>query len=123
VSNHHALGSHNKGKKLLHRQAEEQHRVHDNMESKHQACFDGPKMEPALIGSGLVLGFAMAEPRLCAAPRSGRHGNQWEEGGEDKRINNIDQSEMGKESSQRCGLWVWYHKIILLTPQLLGGHV
>ena len=49
-------------------------------------------MEPALIGSGLALGFATAEPRLCAAPRSGRHGNQWEEEGEDELINNIDQS-------------------------------
>jgi hypothetical protein len=26
------------------------------------------------------------------APRSGRHGNQWEEEGEDERINNIDRS-------------------------------
>ena len=49
-------------------------------------------MEPALIGSGLVLRFAMAEPRLCAAPRSGRHDNRWEEEGEDERIDNIDQS-------------------------------
>ena len=62
------------------------------MEGEHQACFAGTKMEPALIGSGLALGFATAEPRLCAAPRSGRHGNQWEEEGEDERFNNIDQS-------------------------------
>ena len=59
------------------------------MEGEHQACFAGTKMEPALIGSGLALGFAMAKPRLCAAPRSGRHGNQWEEEGEDERFNNI----------------------------------
>ena len=83
-NDHHALGSNNEGKKLMHCRAEECYCAHDNMKGEHQACFTGTKMKPALIGSGLALGFATAEPRLCAAPRSGRHGDQWEEIGEDE---------------------------------------